>query len=96
MKNVKFEHFIGEQAILMIYIYWDMQLKMNTIRAVYHNLEIIVTNCGNIVAHRSDHPVDMRHMVKNDGEWCTTDQAKILSKADLCRLELLMMECKWN
>jgi hypothetical protein len=49
-----------------------------------------------VQAYRSDHPVDMRHMVIDDGKWVITEDAEDLCVEDVQRLKLLCGEYGWN
>ena len=84
------------EAYLWMFLHRDMRMKLDSIVAIERNLEVLVIDFGAVVAHRSDLPDDMRHMVKNASKWCPTEDIDMLSKKDRCRLELLMMECRLN
>lgn len=96
MEKVKFEHHIGMEAYLWIFLHRDMRMKMDSIMLFEKYLEVIVTDFGAVVAYRSDLPKEMRHMVKNASNWRTTEDVDMISEADRCRLALLMMGCRWN
>jgi hypothetical protein len=61
-----------------IKIYWQQYYqcrpKLNTIKTIDLNLEIIIDKENELLAYRDDHPEDMKWMVINDGHWEISDK----------------------
>ena len=66
-----------------------LKYQSSNLKCLYRNLELIVGDDGVIYAYRSDHPYDMREMVKDDGKWKFTDEGKNLDEFNLERLKIL-------
>ncbi len=96
MKKTKFELVTGTAAYLIWYIYNDCHIKLKTLMNFDRNLELIISDRGDVFAYRYDHPEEMVHMVLDDGKWKFTKEGDELSKADQFRLKLLHREFTSN
>jgi hypothetical protein len=63
-------HLTGDQAYLVFWIcVYDLQVRLSTVIALHENLEVIVSDEGDLLAYRYDNPSDLKDLVKGDGEW---------------------------
>ena len=88
-RKLKFQYIRGDQAYLLFFVENDFKISLDHLKLFYQNLELIVGDDSVIYAHRSDHPYDMREMVKDDGKWKITENGKDLDEFNLNRLHLL-------
>jgi hypothetical protein len=96
MKKIRFKRLHGAAAYLIWYIHNDFRVKMEISIALERNLELIADEEGNIFAYRYDHPQDMGHLVRDDGNWQFTDESKALYIPDFNRLKLLCRDYLMN
>jgi len=84
-----FRHITGSQAYLIRWVdFYDCRLRISSIMALERNLEVIVTNEGEVVAYRYDPPEDMKVLLKGEGEWLIAEQVELLDQLDRLQLQL--------
>ena len=95
-KKLKFQYVRGDQAYLLFFVFNDFKISIRNLKLFYQNLELIVGDDSVIYAHRSDHPYDMREMVKDDGMWIVTNSIKALNDGDYHRVKILCLNHCFN
>lgn len=96
MKKMKFKLLQGIQAYLIWYIYNDCQIRLETLMDLDKNLQLVISEDGDVFAYRYDHPSDMKGMVKDDGKWKLTKEGIKQNFNDRLRLKLLCRDYVTN
>ena len=76
MSGLKFQYLTGDPAYLAWYLYNGFQSDLEIMIVLDQHLEIIISDDGDVLAYRYDHPPDMRHLVKDDGIWRFTEEGE--------------------
>jgi hypothetical protein len=90
------KHITGDQAYL---IYWlvvyDCQIRISSVEAIDHNLEIIVNAEGDLLAYRYDYPLEIMGLVFGDGNWHIVNQQS-LSVDELLDLQSMIVSLRMS
>jgi predicted adenine nucleotide alpha hydrolase (AANH) superfamily ATPase len=95
IKGYKIKHFKGDQAYILRWIMcYDCRIRISSLKAHEKNLEVFVTEKGDMLAWRYDHPEEIKRLIKDDGKWEITNQPGIKIKRQ--QIELLCRDYQFN
>ena len=91
--GAKLLHLTGEQAYI---VYWmafhECKVALSTIKILNLNLEVIITDDGELLAFRYEPADELKPLVKYDGEWIRYKEENISPTTRLA-LEEMIYEC---
>lgn len=80
----------GDQAYLIFWIsVYDMQIRLSTVIALHENLEVILSDAGDLLGYRFDSPRDLKCFMKDEGEWQFIDDSKFVRRSLIQSLRVL-------